>query len=76
MKLFQASEGLAELPGVPHWGQENLGWDVCGLVFGDCFTVGCWANVGSCEAVLGRLFGRSSKAGGLSDRVVSFTVVS
>ena len=44
-------------------GQENLGWDICGLIFGDCFTVGGWAKVRSCEAVLGGLFGRSSNAG-------------
>ena len=44
-------------------------------MFGDCFTVGCWAKVRSCEALLGGLFGRFSNAGGFCDRVVSSTVV-
>ena len=55
-------------------GQENLGRDICGFVLEDCFTVGIWAKVRPCEAVLGGLLG--SNTGGLSDRVVSSTVVS
>ena len=53
MKLFQVSEGLAEVQGHHTGARKILVGILCGLVFGDCFTLGCWAKVRSCEAVLG-----------------------